>query len=275
MHPARGGRASAGPRVAGRWRPGRRPAQRRAFLRGLRASGASLAGTGAWGFVTGLALVKTGLSVGQALGMTLTVFSGTAQLASMPLIAAGAPLAVIALTAALTNLRFLLYGASVARDLRRLPPRVRLLFGYLTTDTGLAAYQYRRGALGDRVQRLSMFAGANLPVWAAWQVGSIAGIFAAGAIGGGADLAFLGVLAVLAMTTSMLRSLAAIAAALAAAVTAWLATGLPFGFGTLSGVLAGVLVALLVEAALESLRPVGPGRDGARRADRSQRGAGR
>lgn len=52
-------------------------------------------GIAAWGLVTGVAMVKGGLSVPLALVMSLVVFSGSAQLATLPLIAAGAPLRVV------------------------------------------------------------------------------------------------------------------------------------------------------------------------------------
>jgi predicted branched-subunit amino acid permease len=55
----------------------------------------TLFGIGAWGMVVGVAMVKSGLTVAQASGMTLVVFAGSAQLASLPLIAAGAPIWVI------------------------------------------------------------------------------------------------------------------------------------------------------------------------------------
>ena len=48
-------------------------------------------GVGAWGLVTGVAMVKGGMSTPLALFMSLTVYAGSAQLAVLPLMAAGAP----------------------------------------------------------------------------------------------------------------------------------------------------------------------------------------
>ncbi|MBA4256979.1 MAG: branched-chain amino acid ABC transporter permease, partial [Polaromonas sp.] len=56
-------------------------------------------GIAAWGLMTGVAMVKSGMSVVEAVAMTLLVFAGSAQLAAMPLIASGAPLWVILATA--------------------------------------------------------------------------------------------------------------------------------------------------------------------------------
>ena len=48
-------------------------------------------GIAAWGLVTGVAMVKSGLSVPLALMMTLTVFAGSVQLTAVPLMMAGSP----------------------------------------------------------------------------------------------------------------------------------------------------------------------------------------
>ena len=78
---------------------------------GLKVGMPTLFGIGAWGLVVGIAMVKTGLTVPQALGMTLLVFAGSAQLASLPLIAASAPIWLIFATALVVNLRFVILSA--------------------------------------------------------------------------------------------------------------------------------------------------------------------
>ena len=55
-------------------------------------------GVAAWGLMTGVAMVKSGMSVFESLAMTLLVFAGSSQLASIPLIVAGAPAWVILAT---------------------------------------------------------------------------------------------------------------------------------------------------------------------------------
>lgn len=52
-------------------------------------------GIAAWGLVTGVAMVKSGMSVPVAVVMSLLVYAGSAQLAVIPLLAAGAPLWVV------------------------------------------------------------------------------------------------------------------------------------------------------------------------------------
>ncbi len=53
-------------------------AQEPAFKEGVRALLAPMLGVGAWGLVTGVAMVKAGMSVPLAIFMSLTVYAGSA-----------------------------------------------------------------------------------------------------------------------------------------------------------------------------------------------------
>src|SRR3546814_4940157 len=55
----------------------------------------TMVATGTWGLVMGIALVKSGLTDSMATLMTVLVYAGSAQLTSLPLIEAGAPLWLI------------------------------------------------------------------------------------------------------------------------------------------------------------------------------------
>ena len=68
------------------------------FKVGLRELAPQAPGVAAWGLMTGVAMVKSGMSVFESLVMTLIVFAGSSQLASIPLIVAGAPAWVILAT---------------------------------------------------------------------------------------------------------------------------------------------------------------------------------
>lgn len=58
-----------------------------AFRQGVHAIVPALIATGTWGLVTGVAMVKSGLTESMALAMTLLLYAGSAQLTSLPLIA--------------------------------------------------------------------------------------------------------------------------------------------------------------------------------------------
>jgi predicted branched-subunit amino acid permease len=55
-----------------------------AFRLGMRDMAGPSVGIAAWGLVTGVAMVKSGLSIPVALVMSLMVFAGSAQLAVIP-----------------------------------------------------------------------------------------------------------------------------------------------------------------------------------------------
>jgi len=207
-----------------------------------------LPGTASWALVTGIALVKAGLTTGQALGMAALVFSGTAQLVTIPLIVAGVSLPVVMLTVFLTNLRFIVYSATLARDLGRLRLPLRLGLGYLTSDTALAAYRLRHRDGEPQVQRVALFAGCCVPVYLTWMVGSLAGIGIAHVLPPFAGLGYLGTLAIVAMTAALVRSMASLAAAAVAIGIALLGRDWPYSLGMFAAVIAGIAVAMLFES---------------------------
>ena len=105
-------------------------------------SGVAL-GIGTWGLVTGVAMVKSGLDPWLAVLMSVLVFSGTAQLAVAPLIAAGAPIWVFCATAACLNLRFVVDPAQWRPYLAHLPLRRRALMAYFSADLNYVLFMRR------------------------------------------------------------------------------------------------------------------------------------
>jgi predicted branched-subunit amino acid permease len=70
--------------------------------------------------------------------MSAVVFAGAAQFIAAQLLHSGAPAAVVILTIAVVNLRHVLYSASVAPYVERLPLRWRSWLAYLLTDEAYA-----------------------------------------------------------------------------------------------------------------------------------------
>ena len=65
--------------------PPKNAAEKAEFSAALKVSAATMPGISAWGLVSGMAMVKSGLTLWQALGMSFFVFAGSAQLATLPL----------------------------------------------------------------------------------------------------------------------------------------------------------------------------------------------
>jgi predicted branched-subunit amino acid permease len=179
------------------------------------------------------------------------VFAGSAQLASLPLIAAAAPIWVIFLTAVVVNLRFMIFAALLAPHFARLPLLRRFLLGYGAGDMTTAMFLQRYPSEKPEPGKVSYLRGLLYPNWIAWQAGSIAGIFLGSAVPAEWGLGFAGTLAIICITVPMLATRPALVGALVAGVTAVLAHALPYKLGLLAAVIVGMVVAMLVEGQIE------------------------
>jgi predicted branched-subunit amino acid permease len=221
-------------------------------------SGVSV-GLTAWAFTTGVSMVKSGMSVTEALLMSLMVFAGSAQLAAIPLIAAGAPLWVIFATAFCVNLRFVVFSLHLRQYFMFLPRARRLALGYFTGDVTYVMYTRRFPKPADterqRRAQLAYLWGGNCTNWVFWQVFSLLGIFLGSALPARWGLEFAGTLALLAVTCSLatgrLRALSALIAA-AAAISLY---GLPYRLNIVAAIVVAVVLCLYLDPKPPRLPP--------------------
>src|SRR5690606_31148470 len=163
------------------WPEGRNRLQ---FMLGLRDAIPALIATGTWGLVTGIAIVKSGLSEALATFMTLAVYAGSAQLTALPLISERVPLWLIFAAGFVVNIRFLIFGAALQPFFRHLSWLKRLGVGFFSTDIGFVLFMSRYGESRRRAdpRHLWYFLGVIGPGWVTWNTCSIAGVYLAGAI---------------------------------------------------------------------------------------------
>lgn len=222
-----------------------------AALRGLRAAVPSYVATGVWGLVTGVAMVNLGLSSVQAIGMSLLVYAGSAQLAVLPLIAAAAPLWVILLTAAVVNLRFVIFSAALFPYFKRFKTIERLLIGSVNTDMGFALFLSRfaghPAAERGSTTQVWFFLGVAAGAWTVWQVTSIAGVLLAAYVPPDWNLGFAAILALIAMLLPMIVGAPMIVGTAVAGIVAVVAHDFPLRLGLLAAMAAGVAAAMLTE----------------------------
>jgi predicted branched-subunit amino acid permease len=225
-----------------------------AWREGFRTGLPTLFGIAAWGLVVGIAMIKTGLSIPQSLGMTLLVFAGSAQLASLPLIVANAPVWVIFATALVVNLRFVIFSVLLAPHFAHLPWKQRFALGYVSGDMTVALFLQRFPSEAPVPGKLSYLKGLMYPNWVAWQVGSIAGIFLGSAVPTQWGLGFAGTLAIVCIMVPLVVNKAALCGVLVAGAVAVLAAALPYKLGLLAAVVIGMLSAMAVEETLEKFK---------------------
>lgn len=224
------------------------------FRRGARDMAGVAPGIGAWGLVTGVAMVQSGLPVPLALLMTLTVYSGSAQLAALPLLATGAPMAVVWAAAFCVNLRFVIFSAHWRVHFEHLPLRRRVALGYFAADLNLAVFQRAWPGGRNEPGQVPYFIGGVAVIWGVWQAMSVLGIVLADAIPARWGLGFAGTLAVLGIVYGLVKDRTTWTAAVVAGATAIAAYALPLRLNIVIAIAAAVAAALLIEQGERALR---------------------
>lgn len=204
-------------------------------------------GVGAWGLVTGVAMIKSGLGLPLSLMMSLLVFAGSAQLAALPLIVAGAPIWVVWATAACVNLRFVIFSAGWRPYFGHLPRGQRLLLSYFTADLNYVCFMRRFPQPEQSPEQLPYFWGGVAVNWTAWHVLSLTGIFLADRIPTEWGLGFAGILALLGLTASLLSDRATWVAAVVAGCASVAAYALPLKLNIVVAIAAAVAMGILLD----------------------------
>ena len=223
------------------------------FKRGIADMASAAPGIAAWGLMTGVAMIKSGLSLTETLLMCVLVFAGSSQLAALPLMVAGAPMWVVLATGFCVNLRFAVFSAHLRPYVMHQPLWRRLVSGYFTADLSYVLFVQRYPTPaqdGPTIAAQEAYLAGNCALnWVSWVGSGLLGIALANLIpmswglGFAAILALTGVLCSLA--TSRLRTVS-LGVAGAAAVAAF---ALPFKLNIVVAIAAAVAVCLLLEKA--------------------------
>lgn len=231
-----------------------------AYRAGLREMSGPALGIAAWGLVTGVAMVQGGIPVPLALLMTATVYAGSAQLATVPLIILGAPVWVIWATAFCVNLRFVIFSAQWRPYFMRFPRRTRALLGYFSGDIIYVLFMKRFAeppaageAPGGQIEYFWGTASAN---YLAWQVPSVIGILLADAVPLHWGLGFAGTLALLGLMYALVSDRATVFAAVVAGAAAVAAFALPFKLYIVVAIAAAVCIGLMMDGGGDAGRRV-------------------
>jgi len=222
-----------------------------AFRTGIRDMLPIAPGTAAWGLMTGVAMAKSGLSLVECFAMALLVYAGSSQLASLPLLVAGAPAWVVLATGFCVNLRFVVFSLHLRDYLIHLPLGRRLLAGYLSTDMSYALLTRRYADPvtdeAGRLARLAHISGSSFANWFAWMVPTLLGIVLANFIPLHWGLGFAGILCLLAIAATLATNRLRLVAAAVAGATAVAAYGLPLKLNIVLAIGVAVIACLALE----------------------------
>ena len=208
-------------------------------------------GIAAWGLMTGVAMVKSGMSVFEAVAMTMLVFAGSSQLASIPLLVAGAPAWVILATGFCVNLRFVVFSLHLRPYLMHLPRWQRMCHGYFTADISYVLFTRRYPTPGandaERTGQEAYLAGNYFLNWGSWIVASLLGVGLANLIPPEWGLGFAGILCLLGIQCSLASSRMRMLSAAVAGVAAVVSYSLPLKLNIVVAIAVAVILCLTVE----------------------------
>ena len=208
-------------------------------------------GIGAWGMMTGVAMVKSGMSVFEAIAMTMLVYAGSSQLAALPLIAAGAPLWVIWATGFCVNLRFVVFSAHLRQYLMHLPTLPRLMAGYFFTDNSYAVFirKYPKPATTrrDRIEQMAYWSGVCFVTWSCWIAASLIGVALSHVIPTSWGLGFAGILALVGILCALAGSRLHLVSAAAAGTAALVFYTLPLRLNIVTAIAMAVAICLMLD----------------------------
>ncbi len=228
--------------------------RRAEFREGMRNMAPLGLGIGAWGLMTGVAMVKSNMSALESIAMTLLVYAGSSQLAAIPLLAAGAPAWVVLATGFCVNLRFVVFSLHLRPYLMHLPRWRRMTHGYLTADLSYVMFTRRYAGPGatpqERLGQEAYLAGGYFLTWSAWMGMSLLGVGLANLIPQSWGLGFAGVLSLVGILCSMATTRLRVLAALIAGATAVAAYALPLKLNIVAGIGVAVLLCFWLEKQL-------------------------
>jgi 4-azaleucine resistance transporter AzlC len=219
------------------------------FLYGSRDSIPMIVGILPFGLIYGALASLAGLSLGQALGMSLLVYAGSAQFIAISLLTLGSGAVVILLTTLVVNLRHVLYSAALQPYVGPLAQRWRIPLAFGLTDETFAVVQRRYLVRGMAEHGQWYHAGVALALYVAWVgsslVGALFGQSVPNLAGWGLDFAMLATF--IGIVVPALRSQPQIAAALVAGAVALLCHSWPYKLGLMAAALSGIAIGVFLE----------------------------
>lgn len=218
--------------------------ERTHFLQGVRAFGPAIPAIFSWGLVTGIAMSKSVLTVPQAIVMSLLLYAGSAQLAILPLMAAGLPLWTPLLTAFLINLRFVITSAGLQPHFAYLPFWRRTLLATFNGDVTFVLFVARYTEPGYAPGKQGYFWGVASTNFITWQVASIAGILLANVFPDHWEVGLAGTLALIPVMMSAVNSRSSVLAVSVAAVMSLLLFDLPYRLSLVAAAVGAVAIGM-------------------------------
>lgn len=217
------------------------------YAAGARAMAPWLAGVVPFGLVIGVSAARADIPAFAGWLTGPAIYAGSAQVATIEMLHAGAAPAVIVATALIINLRLVLYSGAIAAKWRGTPRWWRATAAYLLVDpsfvVGIDGYEQH----GDRAAGHRHYLGGALVLWMAWLAAIGIGVTLGAQLPAVLRLELIIPLYLVGEVVGKLRDRATRRAVVTASVVAAAALAAPMHLGVLLAIIGGLLAALTVE----------------------------
>jgi predicted branched-subunit amino acid permease len=232
-------------------------ADRRDIAAGARAMVPWLAGVVPFGLVIGVSAAQADVPTLAGWLTGPLIYAGSAQVATIGLLDAGAAPVVVVAAALIINIRLIFYSATMARHWRGTPWWWRLVAAYLIVDPSVAVGLdgYQRLARG---RAHAHYLGGAALLWVSWLAAIAAGATAGAGLPAWLHLEFVIPLYLVGQAIAKLAHPAQRRAIVAAAATALLALSAPLQLGIALAIAVGMTAGLTVrpDEPAHSLHPL-------------------
>lgn len=223
-------------------------AHRRDLTAGARAMLPWAAGVTPFGLVIGVSAARADLPTLAGWLTGPLIFAGSAQLATIQMLDAGAAPVAVIVAALLINSRLVFYSAAMAAHWRGTPMWWRLLAGYLLVDpsfvVGVDRYRQRGDEPDERRRAHAHYLGGALVLWVVWLAAMTVGALAGVRLPARLHMEFLVPLYLVGQVVPRLGEARARRAAVVAAAVAVVAVAAPVHLGVPVALVAGLTAGL-------------------------------
>ncbi|WOE33210.1 AzlC family ABC transporter permease [Acinetobacter sp. SAAs470] len=196
-----------------------------------------------WAVLAGMLAINAGLTMTQAIAMSVFIFAGTAQLVSLSLYMAGASAITILCMVFFITTQHFIYALSLRSDIQHLPMIKRLSLGFLLTDE-----LYAMSELYPERQYVYLL-GAGLSFYLFWVIFSLFGILFTATLGQFLSiyLDYSIVAIFLVMAILLIKNRYTLIAVLISATFSLIFKSLDIQFGIVLASIMGMLIAAVIE----------------------------
>lgn len=219
-------------------------ARRRDATAGARAMVPWLLGVAPYGLVIGVSAAQADIPTAAGWLTGLLIYSGSAQVATIELLDAGAASLVVVATALAINMRLIIYSGAIAGHWRGTSLRWRALAAYLLVDPSFAVGVDRYQRSGDRSGAHAHYLGGAIALWVTWMAAIATGASLGARLPVGLHLEFVIPLFLVGEVVVRLGTPAIRRASLTAVAVAVAGYSAPLHVGLVGAIVAGIAVGL-------------------------------